>query len=228
MNTILRIFRHDFRGICRNMFALIIALGLCIIPSLYAWFNIYSNWDPYANTSSIKIAVYSEDEGFTPEGKEKQNMGDSLRENDKLGWTFTKDKESTINGVKSGEYYAAIIIGSNFSRSMINFLNDNMETPSVTYYENAKKNAIASKITQSGMSTLQETINETFIETVVVTILNSTDADELTKNNVLSDIADKLKDISDNISEYDSAIKQFSESNNNLSATLKKTDTLVG
>lgn len=232
MNTILRIFRHDFRGICRNMFALIIALGLCIIPSLYAWFNIYSNWDPYANTSSIKIAVYSDDEGFTPEGKEKQNMGDSiidnLRENDKLGWTFTKDKESTINGVKSGEYYAAIIIGSNFSRSMINFLNDNMETPSVTYYENAKKNAIASKITQSGMSTLQETINETFIETVVVTILNSTDADELTKNNVLSDIADKLKDISDNISEYDSAIKQFSESNNNLSATLKKTDSLVG
>lgn len=87
---------------------------------------------------------------------------------------------------------------------------------------------IASKITQSGMSTLQETINETFIETVVVTILNSTDADELTKNNVLSDIADKLKDISDNISEYDSAIKQFSESNNNLSATLKKTDSLVG
>lgn len=231
MNTILRIFKHDVKGICRNMFALIIALGLCIIPSLYAWFNIYSNWDPYANTSSIKIAVYSEDEGFTPEGKEKQNMGESiienLRENDKLGWTFTKDKESTIDGVKSGKYYAAIIIGNNFSRSMINFLNDNMETPSVTYYENAKKNAIASKITQSGKSTLQETINETFIETVVVTILNSTDADSLTKNNVLSDISDKLKNISENISEYDSAIKQFNESNIGLSDTLKKTDSLV-
>ncbi len=231
MNTILRIFRHDFRGICRNMFALIIALGLCIIPSLYAWFNIYSNWDPYANTSSIKIAVYSEDEGFTPDGGEKQNMGDNiidnLKENDKLGWTFTKDKESTIDGVKSGEYYAAIVIGKNFSRSMINFLNDNMETPSVTYYENAKKNAIASKITQSGMSTLQETINETFIETVVVTILNSTDADSLTKNNVLSDISDKLKDINENISEYDNAITQFAESNINLSSTLRKTDALV-
>ena len=229
MNTILRIFKHDVKGICRNMFALIIALGLCIIPSLYAWFNIYSNWDPYANTSSIKIAVYAEDEGFTPEGKE--NMGESiienLRENDKLGWTFTKDKESTIDGVKSGKYYAAIIIGNNFSRSMINFLNDNMETPSVTYYENAKKNAIASKITQSGKSTLQETINETFIETVVVTILNSTDADSLTKNNVLSDISEKLKNISENISEYDNAIKQFNESNIGLSETLKKTDSLV-
>ena len=110
---------------------------------------------------------------------------------------------------------------------MINFLNDNMETPSVTYYENAKKNAIASKITQSGKSTLQETINETFIETIVVTILNSTDADSLTKNNVLSDISDKLKNISENISEYDNAIKQFNESNIGLSDTLKKTDSLV-
>lgn len=131
MSTILRIFIKDLRGICRNIFALIIAIGLCIIPSLYAWFNIYSNWDPYANTASIKIAVYSEDTGFDMDG-EYQNMGnsiiDNLKENDKLGWTFTKDMESTIDGVKSGKYYAAIVIGDNFSRSMLNFLNDNMET----------------------------------------------------------------------------------------------------
>lgn len=118
MNTILRIFKHDVKGICRNMFALIIALGLCIIPSLYAWFNIYSNWDPYANTSSIKIAVYSEDEGFTPEGKEKQNMGESiienLRENDKLGWTFTKDKESTIDGVKAENIMLLLLLETIF------------------------------------------------------------------------------------------------------------------
>ena len=74
MSTILRIFIKDLRGICRNIFALIIAIGLCIIPSLYAWFNIYSNWDPYANTASIKIAVYSEDTGFDMDG-EYQNMG---------------------------------------------------------------------------------------------------------------------------------------------------------
>lgn len=230
MSTILRIFIKDLRGICRNIFALIIAIGLCIIPSLYAWFNIYSNWDPYANTDSIKIAVYSEDTGFDMDG-EYQNMGnsiiDNLKENDKLGWTFTKDMESTIDGVKSGKYYAAIVIGDNFSRSMINFLNDNMETPSVTYYENAKKNAIASKITQSGKSTLQETINETFIETVVVTILNSTDAASLTKTNVLSDISDKLTDISNNLSEYNASISMFNASNDSLSDTLKKTDALV-
>ena len=46
MKRVLKIFVHDLVGLSRNIFALIIAVGLCIIPSLYAWFNIYSNWDP--------------------------------------------------------------------------------------------------------------------------------------------------------------------------------------
>ncbi len=55
MKHILHIFRKDVTGLSRNLFALVIAGGLCIIPSLYAWFNIYSNWDPYANTSEAIV-----------------------------------------------------------------------------------------------------------------------------------------------------------------------------
>ena len=62
MKNILAIFKADVRGLVKNVLALIIIIGLCILPSLYAWFNIYSNWDPYANTGNIKIAAYSEDE----------------------------------------------------------------------------------------------------------------------------------------------------------------------
>ena len=53
MKNIWRIFSGDMKRLVRNPFALVIAIGLCIIPSLYAWFNIYSNWDPYANTKNI-------------------------------------------------------------------------------------------------------------------------------------------------------------------------------
>ena len=55
MKNIWRIFSGDMKRLVRNPFALVIAIGLCIIPSLYAWFNIYSNWDPYANTKNIKM-----------------------------------------------------------------------------------------------------------------------------------------------------------------------------
>ena len=47
---IFKIFKKDLKGLSRNILALAIALGLCLIPSLYAWFNIYSNWDPVSYT----------------------------------------------------------------------------------------------------------------------------------------------------------------------------------
>ena len=43
MKTVFKIFRKDIRNLSHNILALIVAIGLCIIPSLYAWFNIYSN-----------------------------------------------------------------------------------------------------------------------------------------------------------------------------------------
>lgn len=93
MKRVLKIFVHDLVGLSRNIFALIIAVGLCIIPSLYAWFNIYSNWDPYANTSSIKVAVVSQDAGYKNSDRKNVNMGDevldTLRKNKGLGWQIT-------------------------------------------------------------------------------------------------------------------------------------------
>ena len=61
MADILRIFKRDMCGIFRNVLVLIIVIGLCVLPALYAWFNIYSNWDPYSNTGTIPVAVVSED-----------------------------------------------------------------------------------------------------------------------------------------------------------------------
>ncbi|WP_306765614.1 YhgE/Pip domain-containing protein [Agathobacter rectalis] len=55
MADILRIFKRDMCGIFRNVLVLIIVIGLCVLPALYAWFNIYANWDPYGNTGNIAI-----------------------------------------------------------------------------------------------------------------------------------------------------------------------------
>lgn len=124
MKNIWHIFSGDMKRLVRNPFALIIAIGLCIIPSLYAWFNIYSNWDPYANTKNIKIAVATEDAGYQMDDGTTVNMGDSviesLKENDKIGWVFTDTKDAALEGVYSGEYYAAVIISSDFTYSMYN------------------------------------------------------------------------------------------------------------
>ena len=59
MNKILKVFTNDMKKISTNVIAVVIILGLSILPSLYAWFNIFSNWDPYGpgSTGNIKVAV---------------------------------------------------------------------------------------------------------------------------------------------------------------------------
>lgn len=70
MADILRIFKRDMCGIFRNVLVLIIVIGLCVLPALYAWFNIYANWDPYGNTGNIAIAVVNLDKGWTKNDSE--------------------------------------------------------------------------------------------------------------------------------------------------------------
>ena len=52
MKNIGKIFIDDILSLTKNFFALVIVVGICFLPALYAWFNIYSNWDPYGNTDS--------------------------------------------------------------------------------------------------------------------------------------------------------------------------------
>lgn len=61
MKNIWKIFTGDLKKLVKQPFALVIIIGLCVIPSLYAWFNIFANWDPYANTGGIPVAVVSLD-----------------------------------------------------------------------------------------------------------------------------------------------------------------------
>ena len=56
MKTIFRIFLSDIKKIRTNLMAFAVMIGICILPALYAWFNIAANCDPYSNTGIIKIA----------------------------------------------------------------------------------------------------------------------------------------------------------------------------
>ena len=62
-----------------NVVTIMVLIGLCVIPCLYAWFNIFSNWDPYSPsaTGRITVAVANEDEGADMVGM-NVNVGEKL------------------------------------------------------------------------------------------------------------------------------------------------------
>ena len=174
MKIAFQIFKRDLKRLLRNPVAMVITIGVCIIPSLYAWYNIEANWDPYGNTSGVRIAVANEDRGVETELTGELNAGEQtvekLRENDALGWEFT-DAESAKEGVYRGDYYAAIIIPADFSEHLTSMLTGEFEQPEIKYYVNEKKNAIAPKVTDTGAETIEQQLNETFVATVSSTLV---------------------------------------------------------
>lgn len=101
--------------------------------------------DPYGNTKGIQVAIANEDKGADSEQMSLdagQNIVDNLKKNDQLGWKFVDAKEAKM-GVKSGKYYAAIVIPDNFSESLLSILSGDIKQPELDYYINEKKNAIA-------------------------------------------------------------------------------------
>ena len=140
MRTAFDIFKRDLKRIFVNPVAIIIAIGVCIIPSLYAWFNILANWDPYENTSTVPIAVVIEDEGAEVGDKGYINAGDMveerLKDNDQLGWNIVDSEDEAIEGVKSGRYYAAFVLPKDFTSSMADVLDGDTEQAHIAFYVN--------------------------------------------------------------------------------------------
>ena len=171
MKNIFKIYKRDLKKIFTNSMAIILAVGIAVLPSLYAWFNIYANWDPYgpASTGNMKVAVVINDEGYEFKGVEI-NVGDqiksNLKANDMIDWQFVS-KERAVNGIEAGDYYAGIEIPKGFSKSLTSIMTKNFKQPKITYYANEKKNAIATKITDKVVQTIQTEVNESFVTTVI-------------------------------------------------------------
>ncbi|WP_270745127.1 YhgE/Pip domain-containing protein [Lactococcus petauri] len=171
-----KLFILDWKRIFKNPIAIFLVIALMFIPSLYAWFNIKALWDPYANTSQLPIAVYSDDR--TEKFQDKSiNIGDevlkNLKENKQLGWKFVDSKQELDKGVKSGKYYAGIYLPADFSKNLLSFTTGDIQKPKIVYSINEKINAIAPKITSKGASSLQSQISEEFIKTASSTLLKT-------------------------------------------------------
>ena len=242
MHNILTIIKRDIKALLTHFFPLVIAIGLCMLPPLYAWFNIYSNWDPYGNSSNVKIAVASEDVGWTDdETGESYNAGDdvidSLKENNSIDWVMLDSSEKAVDGVKSGAYYAAVVLSDDFSRNMYHGFMDGLKQPTITYYENEKKNAVAAKITDTAVSTLKNSIDQMYVEIVVSTLFE--DADKVEERVTGSDtesgsdsdtpklintFSDRIDDVNENIKAYKLLLTSLTAADERLNTSLQDAD----
>lgn len=218
MKNIIKIFWSDAKRLSSNVVAVVIIMGLTVIPCLYAWFNIFSNWDPYGEsaTSNMKIAVVSEDKGYQVESL-SLSIGDkvieALKANTTIGWVFVDTAQDAVDGVYAGDYYAALVIPSEFTECFFSFLDGEFEHPEILYYENEKKNAIAPKITSKAQKTVGEQVNETFISTLVEVLMKMSGTFtglEVDGKSLTTEIVEHLQDLNGDLQTYVNILNSFS------------------
>lgn len=226
MQNIRKIFFRDVAALLKHPFALIIAGGLCILPALYAWFNIYSNWDPYGNTGNIKIAVASKDRGYQDASGSTVNVADTvidtLKENESIAWTVVKTEQEAVDGVNDGSFYAAVVFSEDFTKCMYQGFLNGLTRPAVTYYENEKKNAVATKITDTAVSTLETNINEQYIS-LVVSLLFEKQRDAvqtMEAAGIAEEITAKIQQTKDTADHFSAVLKSVVQANDKLTASL--------
>ena len=215
MKNIIEIFRNDIKEVFRKTNTWIIIVGLIFLPSMYAWPNILSSWDPYGHTNNIKVAVTSEDDGATVDGKEL-NLGKSLVEglknNKNLDWQFVSNKQEAEDGVRIGNYYASIVVPKNFSQDMTSVSRTEPQRATIEYTVNEKINAISPKITNSGASAIANNISKNFVETANGIIFEKLhEAGIKFEENLpsIEKVKEEIFKLNDNFSTYESTLSEL-------------------
>lgn len=230
MNMIKKIFLTDLKHLCSSFFVLVIAGGVAIIPALYAWMNIYSNWDPYGNTGNIKMAIVSNDEGYRDDTGEFHNTGSqvlkSMKDNTAINWQFPKTEKEAIDGVKDGKYYGALVIPKGFTNSMYNVFLENVDRPSITFYQNQKMNPVANKITDTVVEKVQTNINNQFIGVLTETVFQDANhiSEDLKKDGGFDEIMGHMTEVRDEMKQYQVMINKIVSSNAALTKAIDSAD----
>lgn len=218
MSTMWKLYKGDLRSLTSNIASIIITIGLVAFPGLFAWFNIAASWDPFGNTNNLKFAVANIDEGYQSDLIPlKINVGEqvisSLRSNDQLNWTFTSE-EDAIEGTKSGEYYAAVVIPKDFSTTMMTFFSNEGQQANLAYYTNEKLNAVAPKVTGQGAEGISVQINQVFASTltnVALSIANqiSTQLDKPQSQQMLSNFSTNISEFANQLTSTASTLNSY-------------------
>ena len=239
MEKALQIFRRDLRRILRNPVAVVVTLGVCVIPSLYAWLNVLANWDPYKNTQGVSVAVANNDRGAEVAGMGFVDAGDmvvqELGENDQLDWQFVDESEA-VDGVTSGRYFAAIVLPETFTQELSGVLSGDVSSPKVTYYVNEKLNPIAPKVTDTGANTIESKIDETFVATaskvVIEKMQGAGDQVSASANEAAEGAGSRLREASGTLSDLEEKIagarETISSARTTASSAAGTLDSLAG
>jgi putative membrane protein len=149
-----------------------------------------------------------------------ESVLDSLKDSTSINWVFT-DSTQAVEGVNSGEYYAAIVLEADFSQNMYQGFMEGLIQPTIYYYENEKKNAVATKITDTAVSKVKTSIDEMYVSIIVSTLFEDVeDSGQLQGGTLVTKLTKRMETLNKQIEAYSQTLQSLMEADTKLDAAL--------
>lgn len=186
-------------------------IGVALVPALYNLSFLGSMWDPYGSLNNLPVAVVNKDKTATLNDKKLtigDDMVDSMSINKALDYHFVSQKKAD-KGLKDGDYYMVITLPEDLSEKASSLLTDNPKKLNIKYQTTAGRSFVASKMSESAMTKLKDTVSENITETYTKAVFKS-----------MSGLQDGLQEASDGGNELLSGSQQLESGSQTITDNL--------
>ena len=158
---------REWKAVLKKPTFIIVMVGIALTPALYNIIFLSSMWDPYGKLSELPVAVVNKDQPATYNG-ESMNIGEdmvsNLKDNDSLDFHFVAEAEG-VEGLENGTYYMVVTLPSDLSQKAASILTNHPEQMNIDYRTSSGHSFIASKMSDSAMTQLKQTVAKNVTET---------------------------------------------------------------
>lgn len=157
----------EWKAILKKPTFIIVMIGISLIPALYNIIFLSSMWDPYGQVSELPVAVVNNDKEASYNGNTMaigKDMVSNLKENKTLDFHFVNEEEGK-KGLDDGEYYMVVTLPSDLSEKATSILTNHPEQMQIDYQTSSGRSFIASKMSDSAMTQLKQTVSTNVTET---------------------------------------------------------------
>lgn len=164
----------EWKAIFKKPTFIIVMIGISLIPALYNIIFLSSMWDPYGQLSDLPVAVVNHDKEASYNGNSMsigKDMVSNLKENKTLDFHFV-DEEEGKKGLENGDYYMVVTLPSDLSEKAASILTDHPEQMQIDYQTSSGHSFIASKMSDSAMTQLKQSVSTNVTETYTKALFN--------------------------------------------------------
>ena len=164
----------EWKAIFKKPTFIIVMIGISLIPALYNIIFLSSMWDPYGQLSDLPVAVVNNDKEASYNGNTMaigKDMVSNLKENKTLDFHFV-DEDEGKKGLEDGDYYMVVTLPSDLSEKAASILTDHPEQMQIDYQTSSGHSFIASKMSDSAMTQLKQSVSTNVTETYTKALFN--------------------------------------------------------